>query len=256
MKVRLLCLSVLSLCVLTGYAKQTPLSFAADSRIKQIAYQDNNVVSIEGTPFTSTQIIFGNDEVIQDIEGGDSSSWMISHQDNLPSMLFIKPTSLDLKANLTIVTNKHTYYFDLTSSKTLGLEKQKTFAVKFIYPIDEKRRLARKLKASRERKDALISKPHSPKSYNWAYSFSGNKQVMPLHVFDDGRFTYFELKDNQAAPAVFAISDKSGDESVVNLRRQGNYLVAHLTSPQFTLRVGGRHVVSIFNTKAIHQVRR
>ena len=256
MKLKHIYFGLLSTFVLNANAKQTPLSFATDNRIKQVAFQENNVVAIKGSPFTTTQIIFSKNEVIQDIEGGDSSSWMISHQEILANMLFIKPTSLGLKANLTIVTNKYTYYFDLSSSKELSNENKQTYAVKFIYPQDEKKKLNRKLKIASERKSDLVSNPKNPQDYNWQYSFSGNKQVMPLHVFDDGRFTYFELRPNQSVPAVFAISDKSGRESVVNLRRQGNYLVAHLTSPQFTLREGARRVASVFNKKAIHQTRR
>ncbi len=255
MRIKQISLGLLSVFIVNAHAKQTPLSFATDSRIKQVAYQNNNVVAIKGSPFTTTQIIFSQDEVIQDIEGGDSSSWMISHQDNLANMLFIKPTSLGLKANLTIVTNKHTYYFDLSSSKELSNKNKETYAVKFIYPQDERKILNRKLKLEQQRKEALVSNPQSPKNYNWQYSFSGNKQIMPLHVFDDGRFTYFELRPNQSVPAVFVISNKSGRESVVNLRRQGNYLVAHLTAPQFTLREGSRRVASVFNKNAIHQVR-
>ncbi len=256
MRIKQIGLGLLSVFIVNAYAKQTPLSFATDSRIKQVAFQENNVVAIKGSPFTTTQLIFSQDEVIQDIEGGDSSSWMISHQETLANMLFIKPTSLGLKANLTIVTNKHTYYFDLNSSKELSNENKQTYAVKFIYPLDEKKKLNRKLKLAHERKSSLVSAPQNPRNYNWQYSFSGNKQVMPLHVFDDGRFTYFELRPNQSVPAVFAISDKSGCESVVNLRRQGNYLVAHFTAPQFTLREGSKRAASVFNKKAIHQTRR
>jgi type IV secretion system protein VirB9 len=255
MKKLLFAALIMSQCVMNVYAKQAPLSYASDERIKKVAYQDNNVVSIEGSPFTTTQIIFSKGEVIEDIEGGDSSSWMIAHQANIPNMLFLKPTSLGLKSNLSIVTNHHTYYFELNTLASPDEIGHQTYAVKFIYPLDEKKKLAQKLKEARAHKDALINTPQNPKEYNWAYSFSGNKQVMPLHVFDDGRFTYFELRPNQDVPAVFAIQDKTGKESVLNMRKKGNYLLVHLIAPQFTLRQGSRRVVSIFNHKRIKAVR-
>jgi type IV secretion system protein VirB9 len=255
MKKLLFAALIISQCVMSVYAKQAPLSYASDERIKKVAYQDNNVVSIEGSPFTTTQIIFSKKEVIEDIEGGDSSSWMIAHQVNLSNMLFLKPTSLGLRSNLSIVTNLHTYYFELSTPASSDAVTHQTYAVKFVYPLQDKKKLELKLQEAKAQKEALINTPLNPKKYNWAYRFSGSKQIMPLHVFDDGRFTYFELRPNQDVPAFFAIQDKTGKESVLNMRKKGNYLLVHLIAPQFTLRQGKRRVVSIFNHKGIKGLR-
>ena len=76
---------------------------------------------------------------------------------------------------------------------------------------------------------------------------------MPKHVFDDGQFTYFELSNNGAVPAIFAVDDKSGKESTVNVRRQGKYLVVLRLAPQFTLRQG-HLTTSVFNTCEINRI--
>jgi type IV secretion system protein VirB9 len=102
--------------------------------------------------------------------------------------------------------------------------------------------------------EALIKHPKAPVVHNADYRFSGNKQIMPLHVFDDGRFTYFELRPNQPAPAIFAVDNKQGKEAVVNTRRQGSYLVVQRLAPQFTLRNGGT-VASVFNTREILNIK-
>ena len=74
-----LLISTATLIIATGlHAKNNPVSFSTDSRIKQVVYQDNNVIPIQGMTFTTTQIQFGDKEEILDIEGGDSTAWMVT----------------------------------------------------------------------------------------------------------------------------------------------------------------------------------
>lgn len=245
------------IAVNTASAQQTPIPFPTDSRIKMVAYQENNVVPLYGKTFTSTQVMFAHDEVVLDVEGGDTTGWMVTYHKNLSNMIFIKPTMLNSDSNMTVVTNKHNYYFHVMSNKTLEEQnKSQTFAIKFTYPIEERARLNAQLKRNKEIAQATINAKGDPKKYNWAYSFSGNKQVMPLHAFDDGTFTYFELRKNQALPAFFAVDDASGQESIVNTRRQGNYIVVQRLAPQFTLRNGPKLVASVFNTREINKIKR
>jgi type IV secretion system protein VirB9 len=55
------------------------------------------------------------------------------------------------------------------------------------------------------------------------------------------------------AVAIFAVDDKSGKESTVNIRREGRYLVVQRTAPQFTLRLG-KLSTSVFNTAEITRI--
>ncbi|MDW9144162.1 TrbG/VirB9 family P-type conjugative transfer protein, partial [Legionella pneumophila] len=89
---------------------------------------------------------------------------------------------------------------------------------------------------------------------NTAYRFSGSPQLVPRHVFDDGKFTYFELSSQGSVPAIFAVDDQSGKESTVNTRREGKYIVVQRLAPQFTLRQGGL-TASVFNTPEINRIR-
>lgn len=245
--------------VLTGvssFATQTPLSFPQDKRIKRVAFSENNVIPIYGHPFTSTQILFGPDESVLDVEGGDSEGWMATYHKNVPNMLFIKPSVLDSRSNMTVVTNKHTYYFSVASSKSLADKSPRTYAIKFIYPEDERLKLKATLSRRAKEKAAILSAKKNPKSYNWDYAFNGDKTIMPAHVFDDGTFTYLELRANQDVPAVFAIDNNKGEEALVNVSRQGQYLVIHRLAPQLSLRAGKHHVASIFNNRMIRAIKR
>lgn len=67
----------------------------------------------------------------------------------------------------------------------------------------------------------------------------------PTMVFDDGRFTYFELPGAREIPAVFA-HGSDGQATRVNWHMNGNFVVVQRTARKFTLRLGDA-VVGIFN---------
>ena len=244
-----------SLLTTVTYAQTNPIPNPKDGRIKMVSFQEDNVVPIHGKTFTTTQIVFGKDEYVKGIEGGDTTGWIVDYKPLLPNMIFIKPTVLDSNSNMTVVTNKHHYYFKVNSNKTLNAnEETVTYAVKFVYPEEVRNQLNAQLKKDAIKKTAVLNIAKNPKAYNWNYRFSGNKQIMPLHIFDDGTFTYFELRKNQAVPAIFAVDDHQGKEAVVNTRREGNYLVVQRLAPQFTLRNGGT-VASVFNSNEIIRIK-
>ena len=248
-----------ALCLLTVFtsvnAVNAPRAHTRDKRILFVNYEDNNVVPIHGKTFTATQVVFGTDEVVLDIEGGDTTGWMVTHKPELANIVFIKPTMLGSNTNMTVVTNKHSYYFHLNSNNRLrDTSEAPPFAIRFAYPQERKQesrtRTSEALRAQKE----LINPAKNPEAYNWDYRFSGSNQLTPLHVFDDGTFTYFELAPNQATPAIFAVDDREGKEAVVNIRRSGNYLIVQRLAPQFSLRSGGV-VTSVFNSREIARIK-
>lgn len=226
-------------------AQNIPTAMPTDSRIKKVLYQDNNVVPIQGMTFTTTQIQFDDNEQVLDIEGGDSAAWMVTYHPELPNMLFVKPTLFNSNTNMTVITNRHAYYFHLTSNKKLEKnQNQSIYALKFVYPTPVKSLIKSKVSPS------TVSQP---KVVNAAYRFSGSPRLVPLHVFDDGQFTYFEFSTSGALPAIFAVDDKSGKEATVNTRHLGKYLVVQRLAPQFTLKQGGL-TTSVFNTLEIVRI--
>ncbi len=231
-----------------AFAAQTPRGLSTDARIKRVAYQRDNVVPVRATTFTTTQIVFGPDERIENIQNGDLTAWTISVEKGLPNMMFLKPTMLDSNTNMTVVTNRHTYYFQLMSGPRQGRGKT-TYALAFTYPEQAHTAMLAAVRYNREQQHAILNAHKNPKNYHWNYSFSGDHSIMPLHIFDDGHFTYMQLQPEQVVPAIFAVDNKSGKESVVNYRREGNYLVVQQIAPQFTLREGKDHVASVFNKR-------
>jgi type IV secretion system protein VirB9 len=243
-------------CLSLSFAAESPLKLSSDSRIEVVAYSPYNVVPIHGTTLTATQITFSRDETIESVQTGDLAAWTASINKDLPYMLFVKPTVFNSNTNMTVITNKHTYYFQLTSNaKGEGGETHATYAVHFIYPQERAAQVAHELSLQEQQRHAEVSAFKNPSAFNWNYSFHGNKSIMPLHVFDDGKFTYLQLRPNQPVPAIFAVTTPDGKESVVNFRRDGNFIVVQRTAPEFTLRAGKGVAASIFNNRLIAKLR-
>ncbi len=158
-------LTLLVLCASTAFASETPV--AKDARIKMVTYQQNQIVPVHGVTFTTTQIIFGEHETVLDVENGDSAVWMATYHKNLPTMLFLKPTLLNSNSNMTVVTNRHNYYCHGTSNKTLEeATHQQTYALKFVYPDDDRQRVSAKLKAQQMCIPRVAGVPLEPSEYN------------------------------------------------------------------------------------------
>ncbi len=237
-------------------ASQLPRPLLSDARIKVITFKKNDIIPLYATTFTATEIQFSQDERIENIQNGDVAAWSIDIEKNLPNILFIKPTIAGSDTNMTVLTNKRTYYFHLISQSISENSIRQTYALKFIYPEERKNQLLHRISLQSARHHTILNSSRDPNQYHWNYSFNGSRAIMPLHVFDDGKFTYMQLRSRQTVPAIFAVETKNGNESVVNFRREGRYLVIHRLSPQFTLREGPHQVASIFNNALIDHYRK
>ena len=51
------------------FAVEKSRALATDHRIRVVSYQPDNVVLVNATTFTAMQIVFGSDEVIENIQG-------------------------------------------------------------------------------------------------------------------------------------------------------------------------------------------
>jgi type IV secretory pathway VirB9-like protein len=77
------------------------------------------------------------------------------------------------------------------------------------------------------------------------YAMSGDKQLAPVKVFDDGQWTYFKFSDDnldkvRRLPAIYRVVD--GVDSPVNTRVIKGTLIAETTSGGWTLRNGDAHL--------------
>ncbi|BCD92291.1 hypothetical protein fh0823_24300 [Francisella halioticida] len=169
-----------------------------------------------------------------------------------PNYLGIKPTRLGSDTNMTVVTNEHTYYFHLVSTN----QDDALYAVKFKYPNQDFQATNHNKQYFKEQHKADLSGFVNPIKYNMNYTFSGDTNLMPVQIWDNGKVTYMQFSPNQPQPSIFAVEGKAGKEAVVNYRRLKNNLVlVERVAPQFTLRLGADHAASVFNQSYIKQIK-
>jgi type IV secretion system protein VirB9 len=191
-------------------ARPTP----TDHRLRVMVYHPDDVFKFTGYYGYQASIEFAKAEEIVSISMGDTTAWQIVPSG---SRIFIKPMEKDATTNMTLITNKRTYFFELYAEETKDMRTpEMVFNVRFIYPDDE---------------DAtgggVTTYTHStsgtpdlehPEKYNFYYSLSGSEEIGPIKVFDDGEFTYLQFRDKNAElPAIFAVDDELR-ESMVNYR--------------------------------------
>ena len=221
----LLAYVVITLTVVPSYAAKSPNPLMTDERVKQVAYDPNQVYEIVGTYGFQTAIEFSSEEKVKVVSLGDSIAWQTVPYQN---RLFLKPVEPNAATNLTVITDKRTYYFKLNSSKNRA---SMTFLVRFVYP-----NANINVNSGVARAQAAIS--IDPDKLNIDYGVSGDKVAIPLNrAFDDGQFTFFLFAKDAEIPSVYTVGP-DGTESIVNTRRDGKYLVVERTASLFTLRNG------------------
>lgn len=236
---KLLLLLAVLLSTPMAQAGMDPISTAADHRIKVIPYQPNQVVQLLSHFGYTIHIEYAKGEVVDTGASGKPKHWHVSP---LGNAIVLEPILEDNTTNLTIVTNKRIYHYELQSRKTRNpRDKLLTYALSYIYPGEhhakteaKQRRLLQKLKAQEK-----INKEKGLRAtdLNFNYSFAGDTEIAPIQAFDDGTFTFFKFPQNQPLPAVFAV-DKQRNESLVNFRMDGDYVVVERLSGRFTMRHG------------------
>lgn len=225
---------------LPAQALQQPRSIATDSRIRTVRYSDNEVYQFIGHYNFQSSIEFGPDEKILTVSIGDSMAWMVNPSG---SRLFIKPIEQNALTNMTVLTDKHSYLFELHAEETRDIrDKGLIFTLRFIYPQNE----VSDLGVSQFEEMPEIDK--HPDRFNLDYSVRGSPTIEPIRIFDDGEFTYFEFRDKNAEiPAFFRVNSDLQEE-MINFRKRGNYIVVERVAARFTLR-RGPDILCVYNDK-------
>ena len=108
------------------------LAITTDNRIKTYIHNPNEVYLLVLHFGFQSSIEFAKNEEIQNIVLGESYAWKMT---SLANRLFIKPLEKDIRTNMTIITNKRTYQFDVVSKELEeGREKDLVYVVRFYYP--------------------------------------------------------------------------------------------------------------------------
>ena len=103
-----------------------------DNRIKTYIYSPNEVYLLVLHHGFQSYIEFSKNEDIKQYILGDSYAWKITLSDN---RLFIKPMESNIQTNMTVITNKRTYQFDIVARELEeGQERDLVYVMRFYYP--------------------------------------------------------------------------------------------------------------------------
>jgi type IV secretion system protein VirB9 len=215
----------------------TSVTAAADNRIRTLAYDPDQIVRILGKAGIQSTVEFAPDERIENIAVGDSSAWQIT-PNRRASLLFVKPLVARSRTNMTVVTDRRTYMFDLVSGDKRSMA---LYALKFSYPKDKAAEVATKpvqpaVTAAAPAPAMTADRLH----FDWKKK--GYGKLLPSRLFDDGASVYLAWNRETPLPAILTVSDDR-KEGPVNYRMSGEYIVVSPIPQNLLLRYGSKSAV-------------
>ncbi|WP_294390038.1 TrbG/VirB9 family P-type conjugative transfer protein [uncultured Sphingomonas sp.] len=215
--------------LLAATAGLAQAAHAADARVVTRRYEPSTIVTVPGRIGTQATIRFSDDERIENVAVGDSAVWQVT-PNKRANLLFVKPTALRARTNMTVVTDQRTYLFDLVA----GGAATPLYVLSFSYPAPP-RPIAPVVVAAAS---APERRPEpDPASLNFGWKAQGSQQLIPTRVFDDGRAVYLGWRSDVAMPAIL-VRDEKGVEGPVNHTLKGDYVVVDGVPGQLVLRWG------------------
>jgi type IV secretion system protein VirB9 len=257
---------------------QTPIT--TDSRIRTLVYNPNEVYELKFYYNYQSFIEFAEDEEIEMISIGEAFAWRLTPAGK---RLFVRPLEIAAHTNMTIITNKRTYHFDIRSDEFNGkADEDLVYTVRFFYPRVGQPlpippqlvvpNLAMKAPQMPQQpsvpKGGIVKTPtpganvtepipgiiqRNPENneLNFDYSVAGKSDnIVPLKVYDNSSETYFQFaNDNLVIPSINMV-DVNGGEQPVTYTIRDNYVVIPAINRQFTLRLADS-LLCIYNNKLL-----
>ena len=209
--------------------------------IQEYTFQENTTYPVHTAQGVVTQIELDSREKVKDFGAGLSGGWDLVRRENV---FYLRPKADAVDTNLIVRTQAHQYIFELKVMKNVvgnlaeASDKGVNYQVKFRYPDSTDFSLRASTLAG------YSLKYDSSKTYNTNYDVAVNEKsrwLVPLKVYDDGRFTYVHLNKGKFTgdfPAVYGRKSEKGAEFVLNSNVEGNVVIVHGTYPFLVLRHG------------------
>ena len=226
----------------TPYSERTPISSPIgdlDSRLRIVEFNAGEIYRLAGCMGFQTTVTLASNEHVDTVSIGDSSAWQVT-ANKRGDLMFLKPTSAKAFTNLTVITDKRTYNFELRNAPEADCNKGRVaYELRFHYPPETP--TGTPVAGPKTPVDPNAFLPPAEKR-NTAYSYTGSADLVPLRVFDDGLSTYFRWSASAQTPAVYALNSDNS-ESIVNYSARGDYLVVEQVARAYVLRRGNLRAV-------------
>ena len=251
---------------------QAPIT--TDSRIRTLVYNPNEVYELKFYYNYQSFIEFSKDEEIEMISIGEAFAWRLTPAGK---RLFVRPLEVSAHTNMTIITNKRTYHFDIRSDEFNGkADEDLVYTVRFFYPqigqpLPIPPQLAVPNKALVQPKPikssvktpmprikvrpsgipGVIERNPDAVELNFDYSLAGKSDnILPSKVYDDNAETYFQFaNDNLVIPSISSV-DPNGNEQPLTYIIRDDYVVVPTVALQYTLRLADS-LLCIYNNKLL-----
>ena len=209
---------------------------AGDTRILTRVFRASEVVRIEGKLGVQATITFGEGEKIENVAVGDADRWQIT-PNKRADLLFVKPLEAAARTNMTVVTDKRTYLFDLVASPTGN----PVYMLSFTYGAPTEAAPADRAQAAAcpagpsfgdIMREGLVESSSQagagngidPAMLNFAWQAKGSEKLVPLRIYDDGAHTYMLWSTRQGTPEI-RVRNPQGEETAATTTKRGNTIV-------------------------------
>jgi len=215
-----------------------------DARIQTVVFDEAQVFTIRGRVRVQTTIKFREDERVENVAIGDSKAWQVQ-PNKAQSILFVKPLEPAAATNMTVVTSKRTYLFDLVASP----RNNPLYVLQFSYPDAERAEEEERLAAAaeerrREQANALemaaATDPYAvidPSMLNFEWAAEGDSKLLPARAYDDGEAVFLTWPADTPIPAIL-VANERGELGAVNFTVRGDTVVLDYVPGRIVLRSG------------------
>ncbi len=208
---------------------------AKDSRLVEVMYDEMQVVRVDGRVTVQASIVFGDDEVIENVAIGDSQTWQVT-PNKRANILFVKPLDPRASTNMTVITSKRTYLFDLVANPN----SKPLYVLRFDYPPEPEAKETQLAQGASPVEQQAARDPYAvvdPSDLNFAWQGSGDTSLLPENTFDDGTATFLTWPEGRQVPAIL-VTNSAGVEGPVNFTVRGDTIVVDGVPRTIVLRAG------------------
>ena len=209
-----------------------------------VKYQPDKTIKIRTRHAMATTLIF--DSEIDNFVLGDQTGFKIEQIPSQPNAIAIIPQLIGIDTSLTIFTSDgkiHTFYIFSTDYKNSN---DPSFIVRI--KDSEKANLAKLETDSKEYltiKDGIAELKVKKSDIYSGYTQKAKKEnewLLSAEIFSDKKFTYFKYSKDEMPqiPTIYAVIDKQ--DSPVETRVIGDYIIAETINPKFTIKSGDSYV--------------
>lgn len=203
-------------------------------------YSENSIYEVYSKPDYLTTLRLAPNEKVIFKAGGDTERWMIEEavggKENR-TYIYIKPLEEDIKTNINIVTDKHSYFINIESKNG-----EYNPLVEWQYPNE------RKILMNEYEDNSEAIGTTDLMKLNYRYFWNKNSKLSPVQVFDNGKKTFIVLKANLQEMPAFYVKGLDNQLSLVNTKIEGRNVMINSVVKEIHMTLG-KKTLKIYNRK-------